>query len=131
MKHPPPEEKIDPVKVKRTINALKRPPPPPPDDNHVRCLKETLQEARRSGTTSSDKRLAERRSGKKIPQLGEQENQSCPPLKVSSDIVANLLHGTNPADYMPNSAHLDTMKVDEHKYRYGKPLVKPGAPLLR
>ena len=45
----------------------------------------------------------------KIPQLGEQANQSCPPLKVSSDIVANLpgmLPGTNPGDYLPDSAHL-------------------------
>src|SRR5215216_1267478 len=103
MKHPPPEEKIDPMKAKRTINDLKRPPPPPPDDNHVRALKKTLRDARDSGTTSSDRRLAERRSGKKIPQLGEQANQSCPPLKVSSDIVENLLRmvpGTYPSDYL-------------------------------
>jgi len=78
-KKPPPEEKIDSVKLKRTLDALKRPPPPPPDDNHVRALKKAVQEARRSGTTSSDKRLQERiTSGKKIPQLGEQANQSCP-----------------------------------------------------
>src|SRR5215216_5878124 len=133
MKHPPPEEKIDPVKAKRTINALKRPAPPPPDDNHVRCLKKTLEEGRRSGTTSSDKKLAKRRSGKKIPQLGEQENQLCPLLKVSSDIVANLsgmLPGTNPGDYLPDDAHFDTMEVDEFKYRYGKPLVKSDHPPL-
>jgi hypothetical protein len=29
-KSPPPKETIDPVKAKRTIDALKRPPPPPP-----------------------------------------------------------------------------------------------------
>ena len=88
-KHPPPEEKIDPVKAKCTLDSLKRPPLPPPDDNHVRALKKAVEEAHRSGTTSSDKRLQERTSGKEIPQLGEQANQSCPPLKVSSDIVAN------------------------------------------
>ena len=63
----------------------------------------------------------------KNPQLGEQANQSCPPLKVSSDIVANhpgLVPGTNPADYLPDDAHFDTMEVDKFKCRYGKPLVK-------
>ena len=69
----------------------------------------------------------------KNPQLGKQANQSCPPLKVSSDIVANnpgLVPGTNPADYLPDDAHFDTMEVDEFKYRHGKPLVKPGHPPL-
>jgi hypothetical protein len=66
-KPPPPKEKLDPVKVKRTIDALKRPPPPPPDSNYVHCLKKTYEDARRSGSTSSDARLAEQRSGKIIP----------------------------------------------------------------
>ena len=80
------------------------------------------------------KRLQERtRSGKKIPQLGEQANQSCPPLKESSDIFANhpgMLASTNPGDYLPDDAHFDTMEVDEFKYRHRKPLVKPGHPPL-
>jgi hypothetical protein len=69
----------------------------------------------------------------KNPQLGEQANQSCPPLKVSSDIVANhpgMVPGTNPADYLPDNAHFDTMEVDDFKYWYGKPLVKHGHPPL-
>ena len=56
-----------------------------------------------------------------------------PPLKVSSDIVANLpgmLPGTNPGDYLPDDAHFDIMEVDGHKYQNGKPLVKPGHPPL-
>ena len=44
-KPPPPEEKIDKVKVQRTLDALKRPPPPPPDENHVRALKKAVGEA--------------------------------------------------------------------------------------
>ena len=44
-KHPPPKEKIDPVKLKRTLDALKRPPPPPPDDNHVLALKKVARSA--------------------------------------------------------------------------------------
>ena len=82
---------------------------------------------------SSAGKNIEQRSGKKIPQLGEQANQSCPPLKVSSDIVANhpgILPGTNPADYMhDDDAHFDIMEVDEFKYEYGKPLVKDGTTL--
>ena len=58
-----------------------------------------------------------------------------PPLKVSSDIVvanvpAGMVPGTNLGDYLPEDAHFDTMEVDEHKYWYGKPLVRPGHPPL-
>ena len=65
-------------------------------------------------------------------QLSEQAKQSCPPLKVFSDIVANLLRrvpDTNPGDYMPDDALFDTMEVDTFKFWHGKPLVKPGTPL--
>ena len=34
------------------------------------------------------------------------------------------MSGTNPADYLPDDAHFDLLEVDEHKYVYGKPLVK-------
>ena len=56
-----------------------------------------------------------------------------PPLKVSSDIVANdprMVPSTNPGDYLPDDAHFDTMEVGNFKYRHGKPLVKPGHPPL-
>ena len=52
---------------------------------------------------------------------------------MSSDIVANLsgmVPGTNPGDYLPDDAHFDTMEVNKHKHRYGKPLIKPGHPPL-
>ena len=79
---------------------------------------------------SSAGKNIEQRSGKKIPQLGEQANQSCPPLKVSSDIVANhpgVLPGTNPGDY--DDAHFDIMEPDEFKYEYSKLLAKDGTTL--
>ena len=67
-------------------------------------------------------------SWEKIAQLGEQANQSCPPLKVSSDIVAadpRMVPGySNLGDYLPDDVHYEIMEVDEHKYHYGKPLVK-------
>lgn len=128
-KHRPPEKKIDPVKAKRTLAALKKPPKSPTKGNYERIITKSFIEAQRSGSTVSDQRLEERRAGKKVAQLGEQANQSSPPpLKVSSDIVANhpgiLFPGTNPADYLPDDAHFDLLEVDEHKYVYGKPLVK-------
>ena len=64
-----------------------------------------------------------------MDQLGEQANQTCPPLNVSSgDIVANA-PGTVPsysnlADYLPDDVNFDFMEVDERRYEYGKPLVK-------
>ena len=132
-KHPPPEEKIDPVKAKRTLAALKKPPPSPPKTNYERIIERSYIEPERSGSTCSDRRLAERQVGKKFAQLGEQANQSCPPLKVSSDIVANhpgLVPGTNLGDYLGDDVHFDTMEVDEFRYQYGKPLVKDGSPPL-
>ena len=41
-----------------------------------------------------------------------------------------MVPNTNPRDYLPGNAHFDTMEVDEFKYRYRKPLVKPGHPPL-
>ena len=35
-KHPPPEEKVDRVKVKRTLAALTKPPKSPPKTNYER-----------------------------------------------------------------------------------------------
>ena len=67
-------------------------------------------------------------SWEKIAQLGEQANQSFPPLKVSSDIIANnsrMVPGYNNLDdYLPDDEHYEFLEVDEHKYHYGKPLVK-------
>ena len=110
-KHPPPEEKIDPVKAKRTLAALKKPPKSPSKGNYERIIEKSFIKAERSGSTVSDKRLAERRAGKKIAQLGEQANQSCPPLQVSSDIVANdpgMVPGyNNLGDYLPDDVYYD------------------------
>ena len=68
-------------------------------------------------------------SCEKIDQLGEQANQSCLPLNVSSsNIVANvpgMVAGyLNLQDYLPDDTLPDFMEVEEHKYEYGKPLVK-------
>ena len=66
-KHPPPEEKVDPVKAKRTLAALAKPPKSPPKGNYERIIAKTWAEASRSGSTVSDQRLKERRAaGKQI-----------------------------------------------------------------
>ena len=59
-KHPPLEEKIDPVKAKRTLAALKKPPKTPPKGNYERIIERSFIEAERSGVTISDQRLKER-----------------------------------------------------------------------
>ena len=47
---------------------------------------------------------------------------------MSSDIVANALGMvpgySNLGDYLPDDQLPDFLEVDEHKYEYGKPLVK-------
>ena len=118
-RHPPPEEKVDPVKAKRTIDALRKPPKSPPKTNYERITEKAYLEAEPSGSTVSDQRMKERRAGKQIAQLGEQAKQSCPPLKVSSDIVANhlgMVPGTNPADYLTDDIEFETMEVDEFRF---------------
>ena len=77
-KHPPPEEKIDPMKVQRTIDALKRPPPSPPQTNYERITEKKYKEAKRLGSTCSDRRLAERRSGKKLPSSANKQTNRGP-----------------------------------------------------
>ena len=52
--------------------------------------------------------------------------QSCPPLKVPSDIVdpRRVLGYSNPADYLPEDVHYDFLEVQIQRYEYGKPLIK-------
>ena len=108
-KHPLQEEKVDPVKAKRTLAALTKPPKSLPKGNYERIIGKAFAEAERSGSTKSDQRMKERRAGKQIAQLGEQAKQSCPPLKVPSDIVANdprMVPGySNLGDYLPDDVH--------------------------
>ena len=67
---------LDPVKVARTVDNLYDPVPSPPSDY------------RRSISRSFDKTMEQAKKGKQIPQLGEQEGQSVPPLKVFDDKAA-------------------------------------------
>ena len=44
----------------------------------------------------------------------------------ASDIVdLRMVPGYgNPEDYLPDDVHFDFLEVDEHRYEYGKPLIK-------
>ena len=59
-KHPPPEEKVDPVKAKRTLAALTKPPKTLSKGNYERIIGKEFVEAERSGSTVNDQRLKER-----------------------------------------------------------------------
>ena len=58
-RHPPPEEKVDPVKAKRTLAALTKPPKSPPKGNYERIIAKTFVEAERSGSTDRHQRSRE------------------------------------------------------------------------
>ena len=70
-RHPPPEEKVDPVKAKRTLDALRKPAKSPPRTNYERITEQTYLQAERSGSTVRHLRSRERAAAKKIDQLGE------------------------------------------------------------
>jgi hypothetical protein len=122
-KRPDPKEKLDPAIAEHCIENLTRPPPPPLLSDYDRSIVKSYREhVKRPGSSSSA-------SGKTIPQLGEQKNQSCPPLKVFTDI-----------DYDPGVAADDVgftlgqllgeevefpMAELAYRYQHGKPLVKP------
>ena len=59
----------------------------------------------------------------KIAQLGEQAQQSCPPLNVSNALGTVAGYG-HLAYYLPDDQLPDFLEVDEHRYEYGKPLAK-------
>ena len=110
-RHPPPEEKVDPVKAKRTIDVLRKPPKSPPRTNYERITEQTYLQAERSGSTVRHQRAKERAAAKKIDQLGDQANQSCPPLNVSNAPGTVAGYG-NLDDYLPDDALPDFMEVE-------------------
>ena len=63
-----------------------------------------------------------------MPSSANKRTNRAPPLKVSSDIVANdprMVPGySNLGDYLPDDVHYVFLEVEEHRYEYGKPLVK-------
>ena len=83
-----------------------------------------IQCCKRSKTKKRENNSPARRTGEAI----------VPPLKVSSDIVANhpgILLGTNLGDYVGDDVQFEMAKVvDIFRYEHGKPLDKPDHPPL-
>jgi hypothetical protein len=123
-----PREKLDPAVVEKFIHNFSNPEPPLRPDYERQIIKSVAREKRTS-----------RASRKTVPQLGEQKNQSCPPLQVFSDT-----RKTNPPvlDYeqelqrkadqlgVPFIEYLSMIQDDlptgdeVYQWQYGKSLVK-------
>ena len=116
------------------LKTLEQPPPrlTPDYDRSIRKSAETNKQ--RSNSSSA--------SGKSVPQLGEQKNQSCPPLKVFSNTEVGSSRGA--VDVYPEfvamygeaasaqgmfiSQYLEQLQVFQevaYKYRHGYTLIKP------
>jgi len=118
-KRAPPKQYIAPKTIKHFVNMLERPKPDNLPSDYNRSIINS-HKAQRSRSSSA--------SGKTIPQLGEQKNQSLPPLNVFSDNdpeVARLLAQT--AGHLGMTvAQVDFPMAElAYRYQYGKPLVRP------
>ena len=117
---PQPKQKVDPKTRQHFVDFLERPPPHVENrpSDYDRSITKSFNAMQRSRSSSA--------SGKKIPQLGEQENQSCPPLNVDvaeeyKDIASSL--GITVAQLIGNE---DIPKADvAWKFAFGQPLVRP------
>ena len=115
------KKKIDPKVVKHFVDFLERPPQySPPSDYDRSIIKSLNEKVRRSRSSSA--------SGKKVPHLGEQANQSIPPLNVFSDDDPNV--GTIARNLGLTVAQLlgkeEAPKADlAYRYEHGKPLIRP------
>ena len=92
------------------MKNLTKPLLPPPLSHYDRSIVKSYRDTeQRSGSSSSAK-------GKKIPQLGEQKNQSCPPLKVFADIandsgVAAADPGFTLGDYLGDEVQFEMAEL--------------------
>ena len=128
-----PEEK---AAVSKMLKTLKQPPPKLTPD-YDRSILKSAQENKRQPKKDSAIR-------KTVAQLGEQQKQSCPPLKVFSDTEVGSSKpavGIDPefvamygeaasAQGLSIAQYLDRLQfheeiVPKYKYRHGHPLVKP------
>jgi hypothetical protein len=104
-KKPEPEEKLSEEVVVRFMKNLSDPEPKPPSD-YERSITKSYGE--------------QRKSGKKVPQLGEQEQQSIAPLKVFPDKDST---GLSVAQVIGDTGF--PMAEIAWKYVHGQSLVRP------
>lgn len=119
-------------------------PPPLPEDYDRSIRKSAEAKEQRLQSISSSGKSSE----KSVAQLGEQKNQSCPPLKVYSDAEVRSRRAAAEQRYDPETDpelvelygeaaaaqgmsirrylnHINEFADIAYKYRHGHPLVKP------
>ena len=112
-KRPEPKEKLAEEVVVRFMKNLSDRPPKLPSD-YERCIEKSYSEQMQQG-----------RSGKKVPQLGEQEQQSIAPLKVFPDKdVHNDSTGLSVATQGIGDTGFPIAEI-AWKYVHGQTLVRP------
>ena len=79
---PPPREKVPEEKIDHFIRMARSPAPKPVDTDYERHLRKLNRARLQNEASSSSSKSASKRSGKTVPQLGEQAAQSIPPLVV-------------------------------------------------
>src|SRR5215216_1496067 len=79
---PPPREKVPEDKIDHFIRMARKPAPKPIDSDYERQIRKAHRARLQKGSSSSSSQAAAKKSGKTVPQLGEQAVQSIPPLVV-------------------------------------------------
>ena len=79
---PPPREKVPEERIDHFIRMARAPAPKPIDTDYERHLRKLNRARLQKEASSSSSKSAGKRSGKTVPQLGEQAAQSIPPLVV-------------------------------------------------
>ena len=119
-KPPPPPKEILPTKaIERFVRCLKHVPNMPSD--YDRSIKKSYKKQMQQSISESSNK-----SGKTVPQLGEQEMQSIPPLKVITDKETDAVardFGLS-VDQLLGSEEIPMADV-AWQYAPGKSLVRP------
>ena len=78
----PPKEKVPEKMIDHFIHMARPPAPKPVDTDYERHLRKFNRARLQKEASLSSRKSAGKRSGKTVPQLGEQATQSIPPLVV-------------------------------------------------
>src|SRR5215216_35406 len=79
---PPPKEKVPEHAMDHFIRMAKAPAPKPVDSDYERQIRKAHRAQQKKESSSSSSQAAAKKSGKTVPQLGEQAVQSIPSLIV-------------------------------------------------
>src|SRR3989337_1370266 len=140
-KPPPlPKEKVPEHVIDHFIRMAEPPAPKPIDSDYERQIRKAYQAQKKKESSSSSSQAAAKKSGKTVPQLGEQAVQSIPPLIVPTHVStgADQLVITDDHRRMAEETGvtveqlleiepMETFKEEQLKRKYarGEPLVKP------